>query len=156
MGAYLEDYVPGEARTSPGRTITEALVDLFAGLSGDAHPVHTDEVAAGGSVFGRRVAHGLLGMSVAFGLLGRGGQFEDTLLAHLGVQDWQFVKPIWLGDTIRARQVVVESRGSTSRVDAGVVTLRVDVVNQRDEVVQRGAFILLVKARSAAGRAAGR
>src|SRR3990172_401500 len=106
---YFEDLRIGDQFVSPGRTITEADVTLFAGLSGDYNPLHTDEEFAKQTPFGRRIAHGLLGLSMAVGLASRLGLFDGTGIGFLGLE-WSFVGPIFLGDTIRARFAVEEKR----------------------------------------------
>ena len=143
---YFEDLRIGDEFTSPARTITEADVTLFAGLSGDHNPLHTDEEFAKQTPFGRRIAHGLLGLSVAVGLASRLGLFDGTGIGFLGLE-WSFLAPIFLGDTIRARFVVEEKR-ETKKPDRGVLVLATEVVNQRGEVVQRGKRTYLVRTRA--------
>lgn len=143
---FWEDLVVGRSDRSPGRTITEADVVAFAGLSGDWAPIHTDAVAAAESVFGERVAHGLLGLAVQSGLFARtslGGRLRA--LAFLGL-DWRFVAPIRIGDTVHLEVEVVEAR-ETSRPERGVTILRRRLVNQRGETVQEGTTALLVARR---------
>ncbi|MDW8469673.1 MAG: MaoC/PaaZ C-terminal domain-containing protein [Burkholderiales bacterium] len=146
MPKYLEDFVAGERIETPARTVTEADVVAFAGLSGDYNPIHTDAEFAAGTPFGQRIAHGLLGLSIASGLAGRTGMLEGTALAFLAIEDWRFAKPILFGDTVRARITVLEARAS-SKPGAGVLKRRIELVNQRGEVVQGGTFVTLVKAR---------
>ena len=144
--AYFEDLRIGEEFLSPARTITEADVTLFAGLTGDHNPLHTDEEFAKQTPFGRRIAHGLLGLSVAVGLASRLGLFDGTGIGFLGVE-WSFLAPIFLGDTIRARFVVEEKR-ETKKPDRGVLVLATEVMNQRGDVVQRGKRTYLVRTRA--------
>lgn len=145
-GGYFEDLPVGLRATSPGRTITESDVVTFAGLSGDYAEIHTNAVAAESSVFGARVAHGLLGLAVQSGLLSRtplGSRVRA--LAFLGLE-WRFTGPIHIGDTVRL-EVEVEDRRETSRPDRGVVVLRRRLLNQRGDVVQEGTTSLLVARR---------
>lgn len=144
-GVYWEDLEVGRSAVSPGRTVTEADVVAFAGLSGDYAAIHTDAVAASESVFGERVAHGLLGLAMQSGLLARTDIGAIQALAFLGLE-WKFVAPIRIGDTIRLEVEVVERR-ETSKPDRGVVVLRRRVVNQRGETAQEGTTALLVRRR---------
>lgn len=147
MGTYLDDYTVGDRWVSPGRTVTEGAIDLYAGLSGDFHEVHTNQPAAAESLFGGLVAHGLLVVGITFGLLGRGGQFDGTLLAHLGIGEWRFLHPVRPGDTIRARQRVAAIRRRSDNEESGILTLDIEILNQHGVVVQRGSHLLLVRCR---------
>lgn len=144
--AFLEDIDVGLEVVSGGRTVTEADIVSFAGLSGDYQPLHTDEVwVRENTDFEGRIAHGLLILSMADGLTNDTDNWEH--LAWLEVQR-RFVGPTYPGDTIRIRRRVTEVRRSRSRPDRGVVTLDIEVINQRDEVVQAGTDVLLVAART--------
>lgn len=145
MAWWFEDFAVGREVTSLGRTVTEADVVTFAGLTGDYHPLHTDAIYAAGTEFGERVAHGLLGLGLAFGLLARGGIFEPTVVALLGVREWRFSAPVRLGETVRARASVRDTRPSASRPTCGIVTLGVEVVRDDDVVAQQGELSLLVR-----------
>jgi len=142
-GRYFEELVVGDEVESPGRTITEADVVLFAGLSGDYNPLHTDAEYARTTIFGERVAHGLLGLSVASGLAWRTGLLEGTAEALIGV-DWKFRAPILIGDTIRLLAQVSQKK-EMQRLGGGFVTFSMTLLNQRDEVVQKGTWTLLVR-----------
>jgi acyl dehydratase len=144
-GRLYDEWEPGQVLETPGRTITEADLVLFAGLSGDYHPLHTDAEYAAGTEFGGRVAHGLLGLAVCFGLLSRLGLFEESLIAHLGVQDWRFLAPVRPGDTVHARATVAEKR-LTARPGRGLVVFDVELLNQHGQPVQRGRHVLLFRA----------
>ena len=135
----------GDASTSPGRTITETDVVLFSGLSGDYNELHTNTAFAAGTPFGQRIAHGLLGLSIASGLVGRLGLIEGTAIAFTGLE-WRFKAPVFIGDTIRVRAEVEKTRAMRA-VGGGMVILQVSVLNQRDEVVQEGAWKVLMRAR---------
>ena len=146
MARFLEDFRVGEEIWTPGRTITETDVVSFAGLSGDYNPAHTDHQFAGENAFGRPIAHGLLALVVSAGLADRDGSLDGTAIALLGV-DWQFKKPVFFGDTLRLH-ITVENTRVTSKPDRGVLSRRVEVVNQRDEVVQTGSFTTMVKTKT--------
>ncbi|HIQ04806.1 MAG TPA: dehydratase [Anaerolineae bacterium] len=137
----------GDEVTSPGRTITETDIVNFAALSGDWNQLHTDAEYAKSTMFGQRIAHGLLVLSIASGLAVRLGFMDETVLAFMGLE-WRFRRPVMIGDTIRVRTTVSELK-PVPRLGGGNVTFRVAVLNQRDEVVQRGSWTILMKSRSA-------
>jgi 3-hydroxybutyryl-CoA dehydratase len=145
-GLTFEDLVEGHELVSPARTITEHDVCAFAGLSGDFNPLHTDAEFARQTMFGQRIAHGMLGLSVATGLAARLGFLEGTALAFLGL-DWKFRKPILFGDTIHVT-VAVSQRKAMPAMGGGIVTFEVRVVNQDDEVVQKGTWHILIRSRA--------
>ena len=120
----------------------------FAGLTGDMNGIHTDAVYAAQHPLGRRVAHGLLGLSIAVGLAMRQGFLEETVLAFREIGEWKFSLPIYLGDTIHMRAEVTEMR-AVPRMKAGLVTFRVEVLNQDDKIVQQGSWRALVIVRPA-------
>ena len=127
------------------RTITEADVVAFAGLSGDFNPLHTDEEFAKKTMFGTRIAHGLLGLSIASGLINQMGIAEGTVMAFLGMT-WNFKGALKFGDTITVRQRVADRR-ETSRQDRGILRMAISVINQHGEVVQEGEHTLMIKRR---------
>ena len=143
---YFDEIQVGEAYESPGRTVTEADIVMFAGLSGDYNVLHTDAEFMKKSIFGERIAHGLLGLAIQSGLFYRTGRVFATL-AFVGLK-WKFKGPIKIGDTIRLRTRVASKR-ETSKADRGLVVVERTVVNQRDEVVQEGETELLVERRPA-------
>jgi acyl dehydratase len=145
---YLEDLGAGDVFTSAARTITESDVVGFAGLSGDFNPIHTDVEFARETGYGQRVVYGLLVLSMMTGLLDRTGLFSGTAIAMLGIRDWTFTAPVFIGDTIHFRLTIVDVRRAKSG-DRGVVQRHFEVLNQRDEVVQRGYIDILVRARAA-------
>jgi acyl dehydratase len=141
----FEDIEVGEEYESPGRTITETDIVIFAGLSGDYNVLHTDAEFMKQSIFGERIAHGLLGLAIQAGLFTRATQ-PYASAAPSGLR-WKFKGPIKIGDTIRVRARVMAKR-ETGKPDRGLVTLERRVLNQRDEVVQEGETDLLVERRS--------
>ena len=146
MTHYFEDFHPGQVFLSQGRTVTESDVVTFAGWSWDANPVHTDAETARHGRFGERIAHGVLGLSVAMGLVSRLAVFEACSIALLGIDDWRFRRPLAIGDTVRCRVEVLEAR-LTSQGDAGILRRRLTLLNQRDEAVQEGEIGLMVSLR---------
>ncbi|WP_286793156.1 MaoC/PaaZ C-terminal domain-containing protein [Microbacterium sp. UBA3394] len=146
---FFEDINPGDAFVSTGRTITETDVVNFAGVSGDFNQIHLDAEAAKKSMYGQRVAYGMLGVSIATGLLDRLGLFRESMAAMLEIEDWKFQRPIFIGDTLHLR-LVIESTRLVSRGDRGIVRRRLELINQRGEVVQCGIITVMVLCRSAA------
>ena len=96
--------------------------------------------------FGQRIAHGLLGLTVASGLGDREGILEGTLIAFLGME-WSFKAPIFIGDTIKQRRTVVEKIES-KQPERGIMKLKVEILNQKKEVVQEGVRTLLMRRRA--------
>lgn len=143
---YYEDLKVGETFESPGRTVTEADVMTFAGLSGDYNVLHTDEEFMKGTPFGTRIAHGLLGLAMQSGLGSRAIAPPVATAAFLGLKEWNFRKPIFFGDTIKVR-IAVEEMRETSKPGRGIVHWRREVVNQKGEVVQEGLTVTLVNCR---------
>ncbi len=142
-GLYFEDFSVGQKITTVGRTVSEADIMNFAGLSGDSNPIHTDSEYSKGTQFGQRVAQGILGLSIASGLAWRTGVLEGTVVAFREIKDWTFVKPIFIGDTIHAEMNVTETK-ALPRVGGGLVTILFDVKNQSAETVMEGTWTVLV------------
>ncbi len=144
-GKTFEDFSVGNEFSTANRTITEADVVHFAGLSGDFNPLHTDQIFAKDTPFQGRVAHGLLGVAVASGLVSQLGIFEGTTVALLSMEI-SYRAAILFGDTIHVRMKVVEKK-ELSKPDCGVVTFSTDVINQRDEVVTTGKWVVALTRR---------
>lgn len=130
-GKYFESFEIGETFESKTRTVTEADVTTFAGLSGDYTEIHVSEAVAEDTVFGSRVAHGPLVFSIGIGLTTQIGYSEGTVIGLYGIDNMRFPNPVFLGDTIRAVQEVADLR---EKEKGGVVTLETTVYNQDDEV----------------------
>ncbi len=142
-GLYFEEFSVGQELASPARTITEADIVQFAGLSGDYNALHTDAEFARATPFGERIAHGLLGLAVASGLAARAGFIEGTVQAFTGLE-WKFRGPIRVGDTIYLVCRVDRIRALRS-MGGGMVVFDVSVRNQREELVQQGSWTLLIR-----------
>src|SRR5262245_39509138 len=140
---YYEDFQVGQEFLTRRRTVTEADITIFAGLSGDHSPIHTAALFAKSTPFGTRIAPGALGLSIATGLIVRMGLTEETAIALLEVT-CQFKGAIRIGDTIQVRQVVEEKR-ETSKPERGIVTIRYDVLNQDGQIALTGFEKLMVK-----------
>lgn len=147
-GKCIEEFEVGQVDESRARTITETDVVTFSWVSGDVNPMHTDAEHSAKSPIGQRIAHGALGLSIATGLSASLGYLEGTAIAALGIDEWKFLKPILFNDTIRLRATVVSAR-PTSKGDRGVLVRRMDLLNQRNEVVQSGLMTTMVLTRAA-------
>jgi len=141
-GRYFEEFAQGDIVVSAGRTITEADIVNFAGLAGDYTQIHTNAEFAHHSFFGQRVAHGLLLMAIASGLLAQLGFIEGTVVAFRELT-CKFRLPVFIGDTIHVQATVTNLR-AVKRLGGGAVTLDVQIINQNKEVVQSGEWILLI------------
>lgn len=149
---YLEDYELGETFVSPRRTITETDVVLFASLTGDWHPLHTDAVYASSTVFGERIAHGMLTLSVGMVLVLRLGQnlyLPKHFIAMAGIESVRFTAPVRLGDSIYSvnRVAALEPK----RTDRGALEYESAIFNQNDEAVVKWTSRMLVARRPAGG-----
>ncbi|WKZ51720.1 MAG: MaoC/PaaZ C-terminal domain-containing protein [Anaerolineales bacterium] len=142
-GLYFEEFSVGQKIASVGRTVTEGDIMTFAGLTGDYNQIHTDVAFAAGTQFGQRIAHGLLGLSIAVGLLMRTGVLEGTVLAFREIVEWKFVKPVFIGDTLRVEMEVKELK-AMPRIGGGQALVALDVKNQKDETLMRGTLAVLV------------
>ncbi len=148
-GLYWEEWEVGAEFTSPARTVTETDIVMFAGLSGDYNPLHTNEEFCKQTQFGTRIAHGPLVYAIAAGLLFQLHLYDDTLIAFLGFENLRFTKPVKSGDTIHARIKVLDKR-ETSNPERGVMRRELHVLNQRGEVVQESIQAFLLKRKPAA------
>ncbi|MBI2424131.1 MAG: MaoC family dehydratase N-terminal domain-containing protein [Candidatus Hydrogenedentes bacterium] len=138
-GIYFEDLPIGLEAISPARTLTEADIVNFCGLSGDFNVIHTDVETAKEGPFGQRIAHGLLGLSIASGLVARNpGAEQHKLVAFLGMT-WDFKRPIFIGDTVHVIQTVREKH-DTRKPGMGVIIFDAKVINQVGKVCQVGEW----------------
>lgn len=143
IGKYFEEFEVGMKVTSPGRTITESDIVNFAGLSGDYTQIHTDVEFSKSTPLGRRMAHGLLGLAVASGLAARTGVLEGTALAFREINDWKFIKPIFIGDTVHVLMTVIEVK-DLPRLGGGAVSIELRVINQNGETLMKGIWKVLM------------
>jgi len=146
QGMWFEDFLAGYSGRSPARTITDHDIMAFAGLSGDYNPLHTDDQYAATTPFGQRIAHGVLGLSIATGLAARMNIIDGTTLAFLGL-DWKFRKAVVPGDTVHLEIDVVETKLARA-LGGGIVTFALKLFNQVGDVVQRGRWEILLKSRA--------
>lgn len=149
MGRVFDEFEIGQRFVTPGRTITEADIGAFAGLTGDYNPVHTDETFAARTEFKTRIAHGPMGIGIAFGLAARLDLIDGTVVALLGVS-WDFRAPVRPGDTVRAVIDVVEMR-AVKHPDRGLLGIEIALEDQRGTVLQTGTARLLMRRQQIAG-----
>lgn len=147
-GLFFEDFSVGAVFETGCRTISAQDIQVFADVTGDQNPLHTDPEFAATTPYGEVIAHGLLGLGVLTGLFEDLGIFRGTALAFLGISDWAFRKPILAGDTVRARMTVLEVRRSRSDPSRGVVTRRYELLGEDGAVVQDGTTTVLLRART--------
>ena len=133
LSLYFEDFNVGAEHVTRGRTITESDIVNFAGLSGDFIELHTNEEYARQSPFGKRIAHGLLTLSISSGLMTQMNLVTDTVIAFYGIDKLRFVKPVFMGDTVHVRKKVIDAMAKSSEM--GVVTFETTVLNQNGESV---------------------
>lgn len=145
MGLYYEDFEVGKVYKTASRTVTEADVVAFSGLSGDYNPLHTDETYASTTPFNTRIAHGPLGLVIFTGLSARTGLFDGTTLAMLGLT-WRFVGPIFPGDTVHG-EMIIKSKRETSKRGRGIIERDMRLYNQNGDLVQEGTFTVMVRCR---------
>jgi 3-hydroxybutyryl-CoA dehydratase len=146
-GLYYEDYEIGLAMHTRGRTITESDIVQFAGLTGDYNPMHTDAEYMKDSMFGQRIAHGMLTLSYAVGQAYQLGFMEGTVLAFRGLQ-MKFSLPVLIGDTLHA-DLTVREKKDAARLGGGMVTIDVKIINQNGKTVQSGEWTVLVASKPA-------
>ena len=153
MGLCFEDFEIGKVFTTASRTVTEADVVIYTGLSADYNALHTDEEYAKGTPYGTRIAQGPLIFCMAMGLMNRMGLTEGTSLGFLSIENWKFTGAVRFGDTITVRFNVAAKR-LTSKGDRGILTRAIQVINQRGETIQEGSIVTMVRARASASPAA--
>jgi acyl dehydratase len=139
---FYEDYQIEASRLTLGRTITETDIVLHAGQTGDFFPHHMDAEWCKSQDFGQRIAHGTLIFSVGIGMTA--GVMNPQAFSY-GYDRLRFVKPVFIGDTIRVRVTIADKQAYPKKPTYGLVTEQVEVINQRDQVVLACSHLLLVK-----------
>ncbi|MCU0511458.1 MAG: MaoC family dehydratase N-terminal domain-containing protein [Anaerolineae bacterium] len=145
MGYYFEDCAVGDVHITAGRTITEADIVNFGGIIGDYNPIHFDAEYVKGTFFGQRIAHGMLTLSFATGLVNQLGANMKTILAFKGLE-FEFRAPVFIGDTIHVEMTTTETRRS-GKLPGGWVTQQVQIIKQDGTVVQQGQWSALIALR---------
>jgi acyl dehydratase len=143
MGLYFEEFSVGQKVTTEKRTVTEDDIMTFARVSGDDNRIHTDPQFSKTTIFGRQVAHGLLGLAIASGLAWQTGILDGTVIAFREVTEWKFIKPVFIGDSLYVELETIETKG-LPRIGGGSVTITLEVKNQNDEVCHRGMWTVLM------------
>jgi len=144
-GKYFEELKVGQRWRSPWKKITQSQIDKFARISGDKNPLHLDAGYAKQTIFGRRIAHGLFGLSMATGLIDKLGILRKTIVAFGGLQ-WKFVRPIYPGERIRAIFWVEKKRSIQAR-PWGVVTFSARLEKFGKKVAQEGNWDMIFQRR---------
>lgn len=142
IGLYFEDVELGAQLMTRGRTVTEADIVAFAGLTGDYNPMHTDAEYMKNSQFGQRIAHGMLTLSYAVGQAYQLGFMERTVLAFRGLE-MKFSLPVFIGDTTHV-ELTVQDKKEMRRLGGGLVTFEVKIVNQEGRTVQSGTWDVIL------------
>lgn len=142
-GLYFEEFTVGHTITTAARTITESDIVSFAGLSGDYNQIHIDAEYAKATPFGQRIAHGILTLSVISGLAVQTGFMEGTIIAFREINEWKFSKPVFIGDTVHATLEITETK-AMRRLGGGAIVIKINVLNQRSEVVMSGTWTALI------------
>ncbi|WP_449282521.1 MaoC/PaaZ C-terminal domain-containing protein [Leucobacter sp.] len=146
---WYEDAEVGLRFTTGARTVTEADLVNFAGVSGDFNALHMDAELMRESSFGARIVHGALIFSIVTGLRSQTRLFDRSIIAFAEVRSWRFQAPVYIGDTIHAENEIVERR-TTSKPGRGLVVQQVSAVNQHGAVVQSGQMVTMLRMREAA------
>jgi acyl dehydratase len=141
---YFEEYVLDYVRETLGRTITEADIVIHAGQTGDFYPHHMDEEWSKSHEFGRRVAHGTLVFSVAVGMTAGA---VNPLAFSYGYDRLRFIRPVFIGDTIRVKVAIRDKRDAPKQPGHGIVVEFCEVFNQRNETVLACEHLLMVRRR---------
>jgi len=143
MGLYFEEFSVGQKVITEKRTVTEADIMTFAKVSGDDNRIHTDPEFSKTTIFGKQIAHGLLGLAIASGLAWQTGILDGTVIAFREVKEWKFIKPVFIGDTIYTELETIETK-ALPRIGGGSVTITLEVKNQNEEVCHRGSWTVLM------------
>lgn len=145
-GLFFEEFEIGAMYSSQGRTIAESDVNTFAGLSGDFNPLHTDAEFAQTTVFGERIAHGMLTVAISTGMSNWTGIFAGTTIA-LMEQNIKYTGAVKFGDTVHLEMEVTEKK-ETSKPDRGIVKFTAKMLNQNGDVVVDMLWTLMMKRRT--------
>ena len=146
MGRYFEEFHVGETISTQARAVTDSDIMTFAALTADNNRIHTDAEFSRTGPFGKRISHGLLGLSIASGLLWQTGILDGTVIAFREINEWKFVKPIFIDDIVHAELEALETK-ALPRIGGGSVIVGVELKNQDNDVCMRGKWTLLVMSR---------
>lgn len=139
---YFDDFAEGQVyEKKEGREVTAELIRKFSEASGDFNPLHLDAEYAKTTPFGRNIAHGLLGLSMASGFLHDMGIVERSIVAFATLE-WKFRAPAFIGDKLHCRMEVTRKRGLKKQ---GLVVFKSQLLNQEDKVIQEGVWSLMIQ-----------
>jgi acyl dehydratase len=142
-GLYFEEFSVGQKNVTGGHVVAEKDIYSFADLTRDHNPIHVNADFAAKTQFGQRIAHGLLGLSIGVGLIMETGHLDGTVLAFREINEWKFVKPFFIGDTITTELTITEMK-ALPRIGGGALIASIALKNQHDEICQRGTLNLLM------------
>ena len=142
---YYDEFNVGDEFVSATRTVTETDVILFASMTGDNNLIHVDEHYAKKSIFGTRIAHGLLGLSLGMGLFQRLSIMVDSGIAYLSINNCNFKAAIKIGDTIHSKVTIID-KNMTKKPDRGIITFTLSIFNQDNELCQSSDHKIMVMA----------
>ena len=142
-GLYFEEFNVGQKIVTGDRTVSDKDIMTFADLTGDNNRIHTDAEFSKAGPFGQQIAHGLLGLSIASGLAWKTGILDGTVIAFREVNEWKFIKPVFIGDIVQAELNVTETK-ALPRIGAGSVAIIVELKNQKNETCMKGSWTMLV------------
>lgn len=142
-GLYFEEFSVGQTIMTKTRTILDNDIMTFALLSGDDNRIHTDEEFSKAGPFGQRIAHGLLGLSIASGLAWQTGILDGTVIAFREINDWKFIKPVFIGDVVHAELKITETK-ALPRIGGGSVVIMAELKNQKGDVCMKGNWTMLI------------
>lgn len=143
---YYQDFEIGQKFVSPGRTVTETDSTLYCMMSGDWNPMHTDAVYAKTTHFGQRVVQGTFGFALFTGMTSRWGIFNESARGLLSIEEWKFLNPIFIGDTVHV-EMEIQGKRLTSKPDRGVLQRRFKIIKQDGVVAQDGRAPMLIAVR---------
>jgi acyl dehydratase len=148
-GLFFEDFKVGEIIKTLGRTITQADIVNFAGFTGDYSEIHVNEEYSATTPFRKPIAHGMLCLSIASGLAILTGVLDRTIIAFTGIENWEFKRPVFIGDTIYVELKVLEKEEMQMRreISAGKVVIEATVLKGpgKGKFCQSGKWNFLVK-----------
>ena len=138
----FNDLAVGQTFTSVGRTLTETHLVMFSMLTGDQHPIHSDEVYAKSTRIGRRMFHGSFGIALALGMVGELFTLKEPVIGALGISDWSFKTPLFIGDTVHV-ELIVEGKRLASDGKRGIITRKLRLIKSDGTVAQEGAAAMM-------------
>ena len=141
---WYEDLSIGQVFTGPGRTLTETDLVMFSMITGDRHPIHADEEYASGTKAGKRMFHGTFGIALTISMTADLLPLKNPIIAALGIRDWVFRAPLFIGDTVHSDMEIVEKRVTSDGLRA-VISRRLRLIKQDDVIAHEGVADLMVQ-----------